>query len=61
MSRPMSKSPVAIARVALRIGQAALPAYSSKYSPQTYTQAQWFACLVLRQFLRTDLAVSLPC
>ena len=50
----MSKSPVAVARVALHIGQAALPLYSSKYSPRTYTQAQLFACLVLRQFFRTD-------
>jgi hypothetical protein len=53
-TRPMSKSPLAVARVALHIGQAALPAYSSKYSPQTYTQAQLFACLVLRQFFKTD-------
>src|SRR5262245_45466632 len=53
-TRPMSKSPIAVARAAMRIGQAALPAYSSKYSPQTYTQAQLFACLVLRQFFKTD-------
>lgn len=33
----MRKSPVAA-----HIGQAALPAYTSKYSPQTYTQVQLF-------------------
>jgi hypothetical protein len=52
--RTMSKSPLAIARTALEIGQAALVAYSSKYSPKTYTQAQLFACLVLKVFLKTD-------
>lgn len=45
---------MAVARIALQVGQATLPAYSSKYSPQTYTQPQLFACLVLRQFFRTD-------
>src|SRR5574337_295219 len=53
-TRPMSKSPVAVARMALKVGRAALPPYSSKYSPHTYTQAQLFACLVLRQFFKTD-------
>ena len=50
----MSKSPVAVARMALEIGQRALPPYSSKFSPRTYTQAQLLACLVLMQFLKTD-------
>ncbi len=50
----MSKSPLAVARIALKIGQEALLPYSSKFSPQVYTQAQLFACLVLRQFLKTD-------
>lgn len=50
----MSKSPLAIARTALEIGPAALVAYSSKYSPRTYTQPQLFACLVLKVFLKTD-------
>lgn len=53
-TRPMSKSPVAVARLAMEIGQAALPLYSSEYSPRTYTLPQLFACLVLRQFFRTD-------
>ena len=50
----MSKSPRAIARIALEIGQAALPPYAHKFSPRRYSQAQLFACLVLRQFFRTD-------
>ena len=53
-TRPMSKSPLRIARTARRIAERALPRYSSKYSPQRFTQAQLFACLVLRQFFRTD-------
>jgi len=53
-TRLMSKSPVAVARLAMEVGQASLPAYSSRYSPQIYTFAQLFACLVLRQFFRTD-------
>ena len=50
----MSNSPLAVARTALQIGQQALPDYSSKFSPHTYTQPQLFACLVLLQFLKTD-------
>jgi DDE family transposase/transposase-like protein DUF772 len=50
----MSKSPVAGAHWAMQIGQAALPRYSSIYSPHVYTLPQLFACLVLRQFFRSD-------
>lgn|SRR5512134_1950087 len=52
--RAMTKSAVAVAREALRAGQAALPPYSSRFSRHDFTQAQLFALLVLRQFLRTD-------
>jgi hypothetical protein len=52
-ARPMSKAPLAIAQVALEIGQQALPAYASKFSPKRYTQAQRFACLVLMHFFKT--------
>jgi hypothetical protein len=31
-----------------------LPAYSHRYSPKKYTQHQLFACLVLKNFLKTD-------
>ena len=50
----MTKSPVALAREALRIAQKALPSYSHRFSPKTFTQAQLFAILVLRQFFKTD-------
>ncbi len=52
--RLMSRSPLAVARLALHIGRRALPDYSSKFSPHTYTQPQLFACLVLLQFFKTD-------
>jgi hypothetical protein len=50
----MTKSPIAVAREALRIGRQSLPAYASKFSRQDYTLAQLFALLVLRKFFRTD-------
>jgi hypothetical protein len=43
------KSPKAI----LRVGRA-LPVYSHRFSPQKFTQAQLFACLVLKKVLKTD-------
>ena len=52
--RGMSKSAVRVAREALAAGRAALPAYGRRFSRRDYTQAQLFALLVLRQFLRTD-------
>jgi hypothetical protein len=53
-SRGTSKSPLAVAREALAIGQEALPAYSAPRSKHSFTLAQLFAILVLRQFFRTD-------
>jgi hypothetical protein len=50
----MTKSPIAVAREALRIGRQSLPAYASKFSRKDYTLAQLFALLVLRKFFRTD-------
>ena len=50
----MTKSPIAVAREALRIGRQSLPAYASKFSRRDYTLAQLFALLVLRKFFRTD-------
>ena len=52
--RRMSKSALEVAREALATGRAALPEYGSRFSRRDYTQAQLFALLVLRQFLRTD-------
>ena len=53
-TRVMTKSPVALAWEALRVAQKALPGYSHRFSPKTFTQAQLFAILVLRQFFKTD-------
>ena len=50
----MTKSPVALAKTALRTAKASLSTYSSHYSRRDYTQHQLFAILVLRQFLKTD-------
>ena len=53
-TRTMTKSPRAVAREALRVARAALPAYSSKFSRKDFTQHQLFALLVLKTFLKTD-------
>jgi hypothetical protein len=50
----MTKSPRAVAREALRLAQAALPAYSSRFSRKDFTQPQLFACLALKTFFKTD-------
>jgi len=52
--RKMTKSPLALAKTALRTAKASLPTYSSRYSRHDFTQHQLFAILLLRQFLRTD-------
>src|SRR3954447_25024221 len=51
---PMTKSPRAVAREALRLAQESLPPYSSARSRKDYTQHQLFAILALRTFLRVD-------
>jgi hypothetical protein len=51
---PMTKSPRALAREALRLAREALPEYSSKYSRKDFTQHQLFAVLALKTFLKTD-------
>lgn|SRR5262245_148278 len=50
----MTKSPLAVAREALAIGERSLPAQANKFSRKDYTLAQLFALLVLRKFFRTD-------
>jgi len=49
-----SKSPAAVLQVALNVAEQALPAYSHRCSPKKFTQHQLFACLVLKNFLKTD-------
>ena len=53
-TRPMTRSPVALARKAVEVAARALPAYSSRFSRKDYTQHQLFAILVLRQRYKTD-------
>ena len=50
----MTKSAVGLARTALKVGHAALPDYTNKYSRRDDTLAQLFAILMLRHFLKTD-------
>lgn len=50
----MTKSPVRLAREALKAAQKALPRYSNRFSRRDFTQAQLFAILALRQFFKTD-------
>jgi hypothetical protein len=50
----MTKSPLALARMALSVARESLPAYSSKFSRKDFTQHQHFALLTLREFLKLD-------
>src|SRR5581483_4392628 len=54
VARPMTKSPINLARTALHAAQNTLATYSCKKSNHLYTQPQLFAILVLRQFFNTD-------
>jgi len=56
-----TKNPIALARAALEAGRKALPPYSHPKSPHKYTQAQLFAMLVLREFLRVDYRKLVAC
>lgn len=50
----MSKSPMNVARQAMRLAREHFPPYAHRYSPKVYTQPQLFVCLVLKTFFRTD-------
>ena len=50
----MTKSPRAVAREALRLAEGMLPAYSSRFSRQDFTQPQLFALLAVKTFFKTD-------
>jgi len=50
----MTKSPLVLAKQALKTAQEVLPPYSDLRSRHDFTQAQLFAILVLRQFFQTD-------
>jgi hypothetical protein len=49
-----TKNPLALARVALAVGEKAFAPYSCPKSPHKYTQPQLFAMLALREFFRLD-------
>jgi hypothetical protein len=51
---PMTKSPRAVVREALRLAKDALPAYTSARSRKDFTSHQLFAILALKTFLKTD-------
>src|SRR5215210_4096937 len=53
-TRPMTRSPVALARKAVEIATHSLPAFSSRFSRQDFTQHQLFALMVLGTFLKLD-------
>ena len=53
MSRT-SKSPRKVLLVAYYVGLQTLRDYTHRYSPKKFTQAQLFACLVLKEFFRMD-------
>ena len=48
------KSPRRALRVAYAVAKDALPAYAHRFSPKKFTQHQLLACLVLKEFLKTD-------
>ena len=50
----MTKSPMALAKMALKTAQEVLLPYSNLRSRHDFTQAQIFAILALRQFFKTD-------
>ena len=52
--RSMTRSPVALARMALRVARRSLPVYSSEFSRHDFSVRQLFAMLALKQFFRTD-------
>lgn len=50
----MTKSPVALAKQAMKTAKKALSPYSARRSRHDFTQPQLFAILVLREFFQTD-------
>lgn len=49
-----SKSPLEVAKVALKYGKESFDKYSNSKSRQDFTQAQLFSILVLKQFFKVD-------
>ena len=53
-AHPMTKSPRAVAREALRLAREALPGVLVAVQPPDFTQHQLFAVLAVKTFLKTD-------
>ena len=53
-SRIITKSPVTLAKLALKEADKAMPRYSDSKSRKDFTQSQIFAILVLKAFFKTD-------
>jgi Transposase DDE domain len=49
-----SKSPRSVFLKAYKVGQKVLPTFSHKFSKREFTQPQLFACLILKEFFKTD-------
>jgi len=49
-----SKSPLRVIKEAYEVGKSTFEDYSHEYSPRKFTQAQLFACLVLKAFFVMD-------
>ena len=49
-----SKSPLTVARMALRAARDSLPDHARAKSPKKFTQPQLMACLVIKEFLQLD-------
>ena len=45
---------LSVVLASLAVARRALPAYAHKFSPKKFTQHQLFACLVLKNFWKTD-------
>ena len=55
MALQMTKSPILLAKEAMKLSERSLPAYSSVYSRRDYyTQSQLFTLVVLKHFFKTD-------
>lgn len=54
LQRVITKSPVTLARLALKQADQAIPKYSDEKSRKDFTQSQIFAILILKAFFKTD-------
>ena len=53
-SRGMTRSALDLARSAMEAAEKAMPAYSHRNSPKTFTQHQLFALIIVKRFFDID-------